>query len=161
MKRCFFSPIPLCCIRADSAKRVSALLLLWFGPDGYRSTFQGPLVRKYANYDSALRLLLSNRRATPDPARRFGMNIDTRRLALSVGAAIAVLWTICSALVAIQPALMMSITAHMMHANMDGVGWTMTWTGFFVGLISWTICAAVTGWLIGWIYNYFGERSGG
>jgi len=89
------------------------------------------------------------------------MKIDTGRLALSLGGATAVLWTICSALVAIQPALTMSITAHMIHANMDGFGWTLTLAGFFIGLIAWTLCAAVTGWLIGWIYNYFGERSSG
>lgn len=87
------------------------------------------------------------------------MNIDTTRLALTLGGTTAVLWTLCSALVAIQPALMMSITAHMIHADMDGFGWTLTWTGFFVGLISWTLCAAATGWLIGWIYNTLGERS--
>ena len=55
---------------------------------------------------------------------------------------------------------MMSMSGYMIHANVEGLSWTMTWGGFVVGLLAWTICAAAVGWLIGWIYNYLGDTGG-
>ncbi len=52
----------------------------------------------------------------------------------------------------------MSITGHMFHANMGDIGWTLTLVGFVIGLVAWVVCAAATGWLIGWLYNRV-ERS--
>ncbi len=83
------------------------------------------------------------------------MNLDAKKLAMSFGSVAAVLWAVCSLLVALMPGPMMSLTAHMFHGNMEGFSWTLTWAGFFVGLVSWTVWAAVAGWLIGWSYNRF------
>ena len=85
------------------------------------------------------------------------MKLDANGLAISLGSATALLWFFCSTLVAILPSPMMSITGHMLHADMQELGWSLTWTGFFVGLISWTISAAAAGWLIAKIYNLFAE----
>ncbi len=87
------------------------------------------------------------------------MKLDANRLAISLGGATALLWIICSALVAILPSPMMSITGHMLHANMQDLGWSLTWAGFFVGLVSWTICGTATGWLIARIYDYLAEST--
>jgi hypothetical protein len=81
------------------------------------------------------------------------MQLNTFRVAISLACATAVLWTVCSAMVATMPAAMMWITGHMLHAHMQDLAWTMTWTGYFVGLVSWTLSAASTGWLIAWFYN--------
>lgn len=88
------------------------------------------------------------------------MKIDATKLGLSMGGTAAILWSICSALVVVQPALMMTITGYMVHVNMDGFSWKLTWVGYIVGLVAWTICAAAAGWLTGWIYGCFHERSG-
>jgi hypothetical protein len=81
------------------------------------------------------------------------VTFDPNRLAISFGIATALLWITCSAMVALMPGLMMSITGHMFHANMEDVGWTLTLAGFFIGLVAWVVSAAATGWLIGWSYN--------
>ena len=81
------------------------------------------------------------------------MKLDANKLALSFGGAAIVLWVICSALVALLAGPMMSMTGHMLHANMEGLSWTLTLAGFFVGLISWTVWAGLAGWLVGWLYN--------
>ena len=46
------------------------------------------------------------------------MKLDANKLALSFGGAEIVLWVICSAFVALLASPMMSITGHMLHANM-------------------------------------------
>jgi hypothetical protein len=45
--------------------------------------------------------------------------------------------------------------AHAPH-GCDGVAFTLTLPGFLIGLVLWTLCAAVAGWLIGLIYNVTG-----
>ena len=87
------------------------------------------------------------------------MSLDANRLAMSFGITSAILWIICSALVALTPGAMMAMTGHMFHATMEGISWTLTWAGFLIGLVAWVVCAAVAGWLVGWSYSRFG-RSG-
>jgi len=87
------------------------------------------------------------------------MKLDEKKLALSFGGTTAVLWIVCSALVALMPGPMGTLTGHMLHGNMEGFDWTLTWTGFFVGLVTWVLWIAASGWLIGWFYNCCG-RSG-
>jgi len=81
------------------------------------------------------------------------MKLDPNRLALSIGGATAILWTICSVFVAFVPGPMMSMTGHMLHADAQGLAWTMTGVGYLVGLICWTAWAMAAGWLVGWIYS--------
>ena len=83
------------------------------------------------------------------------MNLNAKSLAMSFASVAAVLWVACSVLVALLPGPMMSMTAHMFHSDMSGLSWTLTWTGFFIGLVAWTLWAAVAGWLIAWTYNRF------
>lgn len=84
------------------------------------------------------------------------MKLDAGRLAIALGATTAILWVICSALVALFSGGMMTMTGHMLHMDATTFSWTLTFTGFLVGLVSWTICAVVAGFLIGWIYNAAG-----
>jgi hypothetical protein len=87
------------------------------------------------------------------------MKLDANKLGISLGGATALLWIICSTLVAVLPSPMMAITGHMLHANMQQLGWTLTLAGFIVGLVSWTICGTATGWLIAKIYNRLSEST--
>lgn len=84
------------------------------------------------------------------------MKLDAGRLAMALGGTTALLWTICSALVALLSGPMITMTGHMLHLDATAFAWTLTWPGFLIGLVSWTVCAAVAGWLIGWIYNATG-----
>jgi hypothetical protein len=81
------------------------------------------------------------------------MKLDAGRLAIALGGTTAIFWTICSALVAVFSGSMMTMTGHMVHMDVEAFSWTLTFPGFLMGLISWTVCAAVVGWLIAWIYS--------
>jgi len=87
------------------------------------------------------------------------MKRDANRLALACGGAAAVFWVICYALVAVMPEPMMTMTSHMFHADLQGISWSLTGAGFFIGLISWTITAALAGWLVAWTYDLLGNSS--
>lgn len=87
------------------------------------------------------------------------MNLDEKRLALSLGGATAVVWIICSALVALIPGPMGTLTGHMLHGNLENFGWTLTWAGFFIGLVTWALWAVAAGWLVARFYNRFGSSS--
>lgn len=87
------------------------------------------------------------------------MKLDANRLALACGGVTAVFWVICYALVAVIPEPMMAMTMHMLHADLQDISWSLSGAGFFVGLISWTIAAALAGWLVAWTYNRLGNSS--
>lgn len=88
------------------------------------------------------------------------MKINAARSALSCGISAILLWTVCSLLVLLAPTPMTAITGHMLHTKMDEFVWHLTWPGYFVGLVSWTVCAAITGWLISSVYEWLGGKSG-
>ena len=81
------------------------------------------------------------------------MKLNPIALAAASAIAIAIIWTVCSVLVAALPSSMMTMTGHMIHAPMEDFSWRLTFTGYLVGLVSWSAWAAVTGWLIGYCYN--------
>ncbi|NOX70727.1 MAG: hypothetical protein GXP15_16185 [Gammaproteobacteria bacterium] len=87
------------------------------------------------------------------------MKLDEKRLAFSLAGTTVVLWFVCSALVVLMPGMMGTLTGHMLHGNMEGFNWTMTWSGFFVGLVLWVVWAAAAGWLIARCYNCIGGSS--
>jgi hypothetical protein len=81
------------------------------------------------------------------------MKLNPNILGIASAVATAVLWIICSLLVALLPEFMTHMTAGMMHGDTASMAFTMTWTGFLWGLVAWVVCAGVTGWLIATIYN--------
>ncbi len=81
------------------------------------------------------------------------MKLEATKLALAAAMAAAVLWTICSALVAIMPGSMMGASGSMVHADLSAMSWSMSLVGFVVGLILWSLSSAVLGWLIATFYN--------
>lgn len=81
------------------------------------------------------------------------MKCHANKLFLATAGAFAIIWIICSALVAVVPGQMMGMSGHMIHADFHAVSWTLTWFGFIAGLILWSAWAGITAWLIGTIYN--------
>lgn len=81
------------------------------------------------------------------------MKLDPKGLALAVAIVTAVLWILCSVFVSIAPGPAMGITGHMVHADLSEFTWSLSWGGVLVGLVSWTLAAAVPAWLIAWTYN--------
>jgi len=83
------------------------------------------------------------------------MKLDEKSLGLAAAASFAVLWVICSGLVALSPGYMMGMSGHMMHADFASMQWALTVPGFVYGLILWSVLAGVSGWLIAYFYNRF------
>lgn len=48
---------------------------------------------------------------------------------------------------------MIMMTGHMIHADLNTLGWTLSFSGFLAGLVAWAAIAGVSGWLIASIYN--------
>ena len=79
--------------------------------------------------------------------------IYTKQFALACAVTAALLWSACSALVLLMPQSMMQMTAHMFHADLSQTIWTLTWLGFCIGLVSWSVFSGITGALLAVIYN--------
>ncbi|MDP1632433.1 MAG: DUF5676 family membrane protein [Caulobacter sp.] len=75
------------------------------------------------------------------------------KLGLAATIVVAVSWTICSALVVVAPGPMMQMSGQMMHANLQGIAWTMHWSGFLIGMIAWSAIAGLVVWAVAMIYN--------
>jgi hypothetical protein len=86
------------------------------------------------------------------------MNVKKVTLSFALGAAI--LWVLCSALVALFPQHSMQMTAHMIHSDLASTHWAMTWSGFGLGLLGWVVSAGVVGALLAVIYNRLGGNDG-
>ena len=81
------------------------------------------------------------------------MKLDTTKLGLSTGVAFGVVWVICSLLIVIAPNGVMQLTGYMLHSDLGNLGWTMSWAGFFAGLVAWSVLAGVLAWAAAAIYN--------
>jgi hypothetical protein len=81
------------------------------------------------------------------------MKLYPNKLSTASACAFSILWVICSAVVYFIPDAMMSITGHMVHSDYSQLEWTLTGTGFVLGLIAWAFCAWISAWLIATIYN--------
>ena len=81
------------------------------------------------------------------------MKMSAQALAVAVAAAFAIIWTLCSLLVLLFPSNMLTMTEHMFHADLDEFRWTLTWTGYVIGMLTWIVWAGITGWLAATIYN--------
>lgn len=83
------------------------------------------------------------------------MKIDANALALSAAVTTALLWLLCSLFVVMMPGMSMNMSGYMMHSDFSGMQWELNIIGFLAGLIIWSLCAAVTAWLLATFYNRF------
>ena len=81
------------------------------------------------------------------------MMINSYKLIMASALSAGLLWVICSVLAALLPHTMLQMTAHMIHVDLVDISWTLTWSGFFVGLLGWVVLAGITAALLAAIYN--------
>lgn len=86
------------------------------------------------------------------------MTIKTISLMKAGAATTAILWTFCSALVFIAPDLTMNMTGHMIHYDLHDVSWTLTISGYLLGLIAWSLSAAIILGFFGALYNALSDK---
>jgi hypothetical protein len=48
---------------------------------------------------------------------------------------------------------MMQMSGHMIHAELSNLNWAMHWTGFFIGLVAWSVLSGVLAWAVAAVYN--------
>lgn len=75
------------------------------------------------------------------------------KLGLAATIVVAVSWIICSALVVMAPGPMMLMSGQMMHADLQGIAWTMQWSGFLIGMAAWSVIAGLVVLVAAMIYN--------
>lgn len=87
------------------------------------------------------------------------MLVNTKKMVIAWSIAAALLWAICSLLVALSPGSMTTMTGHMIHMDLTHTSLAMSLTGFIIGLIGWIILAASFAWLLGTVYNSADSRT--
>ncbi len=81
------------------------------------------------------------------------MTLNANKLALATVIVFAVLWIICSALVALMPNVMLTLTGYMVHAEFETFRWSLTGAGVIGGLVLWSLIPGITVWLVAAAYN--------
>lgn len=81
------------------------------------------------------------------------MKVHPVNFAIAAGAAFAVIWLICSALVVALPSMADDTYRGMMHAGSDMPGMHVTMSGFWIGLFGWALGAALTAGILAVSYN--------
>ena len=81
------------------------------------------------------------------------MSLNAKKLFLATTVVFALLWIICSALVALIPGPMLTMTGYMVHSELETFRWSLTGIGFVGGLVLWALVPGITVWLIATTYN--------
>lgn len=81
------------------------------------------------------------------------MKLKAGSLGLAVGVGAAILWLICSLVVAVAPDSAGSLTAQLFPVAPGHASVGVTWSGFFVGLCFWSIVSGIFVWLCAGLYN--------
>jgi hypothetical protein len=81
------------------------------------------------------------------------MALNANKLFLATAVVFALLWIVCSALVALIPDIMLTMTGYMVHAELETFRWSLTGAGFVGGLVLWALVPGITVWLVAAAYN--------
>jgi hypothetical protein len=84
--------------------------------------------------------------------------LDARAFGLAAGTIAAVLTTICAAALVVAPETTTAVASTLIHLDLSGMSRTLTWSGYFSGLIGWTIGAGLVFWAAGALYNRFARE---
>jgi hypothetical protein len=87
------------------------------------------------------------------------MQLHAVKLGFSTAIAMAILWVICSSMVYLMPNQMLFVSAQMVHIDPDQFSWSLSWFGFFIGLVSWSVVSCITVWLVASIFNILAKGS--
>jgi hypothetical protein len=80
------------------------------------------------------------------------MRFETKRFAFAVASAWAVWYAICAFLVAVAPEQIQAVFSFAMHYDLTGAR-SLTWAGFFGGLLLTTAWVGAFAATVGWFFN--------
>ena len=86
-------------------------------------------------------------------AKEGAMKLEAAKLGFATAIVFAIVWVVCSILVVVSPGVMMQMSGHMIHAELSSLNWAMHWTGFFVGLVAWSVLSGLLAWAVAAVYN--------
>lgn len=81
------------------------------------------------------------------------MKFEAARFGLAIGIGSAILWSLCSLVVAVAPEPSLALTRSLFHVASGGPVWGVTWAGFLVGLCVWSVGSGLFAWLCAGLYN--------
>ena len=81
------------------------------------------------------------------------MKLDTRAFAIAAAVIAAALDAICAFFVAVAPNIHTAFFGYLIHSDLSVVPRSLTWGGFFIGLVRWTVGAAIVAGAVAWLYN--------
>lgn len=87
------------------------------------------------------------------------MRLDSRAFGLAAGTVAGTLFTLCALAVAIAPQATTALASSLIHLDLTGLARTITWGGFFTGLLCWTVGVGLVFAAVGGLYNRYTLRS--
>ncbi|OGL35622.1 hypothetical protein A3F65_00975 [Candidatus Saccharibacteria bacterium RIFCSPHIGHO2_12_FULL_47_16b] len=89
------------------------------------------------------------------------MKLTKNKLAGAFALSTAVVWTLCSALVAIWPDFAYKVTKWWLHGmNIDSLGeFSLSWDNYLTGGLTLVISLWVIGYVLGWSLELFSKSS--
>jgi hypothetical protein len=88
------------------------------------------------------------------------VRLDPKALGWAAGIAAMALFLVCALAVALAPESTAAVGGFLLHADLEGLVRTPTWTSFVGGLIGWGAFAALVFSLVAILYNRFGGARG-
>ena len=85
------------------------------------------------------------------------MKLNIWPFSLSVGVVTAVASVICGILIALAPEATMAVVSYLFHIDLTGLSRTITWGGFFAGLVVSVLTMMLGAAAVAWIYNRAAE----
>ena len=82
---------------------------------------------------------------------------DPMRLANTFALATVILWVLCSAFVWVLPDFSLQASQWMMH-GVSLSAFNINLNNILLGGVAWTVCAWITGWVLGWSWNFMGGK---
>jgi hypothetical protein len=86
------------------------------------------------------------------------MTLNPKVFALAAGLATAVLYAVCALVVAIAPGPSTAFVSYITHLDLAGLARPISGGGFLVGLLTFSVYAAIGFGLAAWFYNRLLDR---
>ena len=81
------------------------------------------------------------------------MKVKPKALFLATGMVAAVSYVICAVAVAVAPDTTARFFSYVFHIDLTGLGRSISWGGFFGGILSFSVATAALVGLTAWTYN--------
>ncbi len=81
------------------------------------------------------------------------MKLEAGPLGGAVASVSAILWTICSLIVAVAPEPSAALTRSLFHVASGVPALSVTWGGYVLGLCVWSLGSGLFAWLCARLYN--------